>query len=83
MGLPGGSELIIVLVVLLLLFGSSKLPGLARSMGQAKREFKAGIKEGASEEIVPADCPSCGKKLGDEAKFCASCGHSIAAAVAS
>jgi sec-independent protein translocase protein TatA len=79
MNLPGGTELIIVVVVLLLLFGSSKLPALARSMGQAKKEFKAGIKEGASEpEIV--DCPSCGTKLADGAKFCASCGHDIAAA---
>ena len=42
----GGPELLIVLVVVLLLFGTTRLPKLARSMGQAQKEFKAGIKEG-------------------------------------
>ena len=36
-GLP---ELIIILVIVLLLFGSSKLPDLARAMGKSIREFK-------------------------------------------
>ena len=38
----GGPELLIVLLVLLLLFGGRKLPELARSVGQAKREFHRG-----------------------------------------
>jgi sec-independent protein translocase protein TatA len=38
----GGPELLIVLVIVLLLFGSTKLPSLARSLGSAKREFDAG-----------------------------------------
>ena len=39
----GPTELIIVLVIVLVLFGGRKLPELARSLGQAKREFqKAG-----------------------------------------
>ena len=49
MSLPGGPELLIVLFVVLLIFGSAKLPSLTRSMGQAGREFKAGIKEGAKD----------------------------------
>ena len=43
-------ELIIVLVVVLLLFGSSRLPKLARSMGEASREFKAGIDQGKAQD---------------------------------
>jgi sec-independent protein translocase protein TatA len=43
MGSLGTSELIIILVILLVLFGGSKLPKLARSLGQAQKEFKAGI----------------------------------------
>lgn len=39
----GAPELLIVLAVVLLLFGSSKLPQLARSMGQAQREFRDGV----------------------------------------
>ena len=44
----GGPELLIVLAVVLLLFGGRKLPELARSMGQAKKEFESGTKETAS-----------------------------------
>lgn len=38
-------ELLIILVVVLLLFGASRLPKLARSLGQAQKEFKDGMKE--------------------------------------
>jgi sec-independent protein translocase protein TatA len=40
-------DLIIVLVVLLLVFGATKLPQLARSLGSASHEFKKGVEEGA------------------------------------
>lgn len=46
----GGPELLIVLVVVLVLFGGSKLPKLARSLGQAQNEFKTGLKEGAAKD---------------------------------
>ncbi|MGI9623999.1 MAG: twin-arginine translocase TatA/TatE family subunit [Acidimicrobiales bacterium] len=49
MGSLGSSELIIILVVLLVLFGGSKLPQLARSLGQAQRELKEGMKEGGED----------------------------------
>ena len=42
MGSIGAPELLIVLVVVLVLFGGSKLPGLARSLGEAGREFRKG-----------------------------------------
>lgn len=45
----GAPELIIILVIVMLVFGSTKLPKLARSLGQAKNEFEAGTKEGMSE----------------------------------
>lgn len=41
----GGPELLIVLVVILVLFGGSQLPKLARSLGQAQNEFKRGLKD--------------------------------------
>jgi sec-independent protein translocase protein TatA len=44
-GLPGGPELLVVLAVVVLLFGASKLPSLARSFGQAGGEFKKGREE--------------------------------------
>ena len=39
----GAFELIIVLVVVLLLFGSTRLPKLAKSLGEAQKEFKKGV----------------------------------------
>ena len=46
----GATELIIILAVVLLLFGSTRLPKLARSIGQASKEFKKGVGEGASDD---------------------------------
>ena len=41
----GAPELIIILIILLLVFGGTKLPKLARSLGQAQKEFKDGLSE--------------------------------------
>jgi sec-independent protein translocase protein TatA len=46
----GAPELIIILLIVLLIFGGAKLPKLARSMGQASKEFKKGLSEGADDE---------------------------------
>ena len=42
------SELLIVLVIVLVLFGGSKLPQLAKNLGRAQKKFKDGIEEGQS-----------------------------------
>ena len=57
MGSIGAPELIIVLLVILLLFGSTKLPKLARSIGEASKEFKKGVDDGAR-EAEPAPKPA-------------------------
>jgi sec-independent protein translocase protein TatA len=44
MGL-GAPEILIILAVVLLLFGSTRLPKLARSLGEASTEFKAGVRD--------------------------------------
>ena len=43
------TELIIILLIVLLIFGGTKLPKLARSLGQAQKEFKKGLDEGAED----------------------------------
>ena len=43
MGGIGAPELIIFLLVVLLLFGSTRLPKLAKSLGEAQKEFKKGV----------------------------------------
>jgi sec-independent protein translocase protein TatA len=50
----GPTELIIILAIVLLLFGSRKLPDLARSLGKSQREFKKGIQEAEADEEEPS-----------------------------
>jgi len=50
----GPTELIIVLLIVLLIFGGTKPPKLARSMGQASKEFKKGLPEGAADDVDEA-----------------------------
>jgi sec-independent protein translocase protein TatA len=49
----GLGEILIILAVLLLMFGARKLPELARSMGRSTKEFKAGLREGATDPSEP------------------------------
>lgn len=44
MSFLGGPEMLIIMAVVLLLFGSTRLPKLARSLGQAQQEFRSGLK---------------------------------------
>ncbi|MCB9753966.1 MAG: twin-arginine translocase TatA/TatE family subunit [Myxococcales bacterium] len=44
MGMPGGFELIIILVVVLLIFGGSKLPQLGEGLGKMLRGFRREMK---------------------------------------
>lgn len=48
---PGGTQILIIALLILLLFGGSKLPALARGLGQSIKEFKKGARE--EEDIVP------------------------------
>jgi sec-independent protein translocase protein TatA len=49
MGGLGTSELIVIAVVALILFGPSKIPEFARSLGRAVSQFKKGLKDGIDE----------------------------------
>ena len=42
----GTPELLVIAVVIFLLFGATRLPQLAKSLGQSKRAFKEGLDEG-------------------------------------
>lgn len=55
MNLPNGFELFAILAVIVLLFGSKKLPDAARSLGRSMRIFKAetkGLRDGDKPAIV-------------------------------
>ena len=51
-------EMILIIIVLLVLFGGSQLPKLAKNLGKAQQEFKSGLAEGQKEaETEKTDKP--------------------------
>jgi sec-independent protein translocase protein TatA len=46
----GTTEIILIVAVLFLLFGASRLPQLAKSLGQSRKAFKEGMREAEEEE---------------------------------
>ena len=81
----GAQELMVILVIVLVLFGGSKLPDLAKSLGKSMKEFKKGI---ASEDeeahktppaapasaTPPRSCASCKTALDEAWTHCPKCG---------
>ncbi len=65
--LPQGGELAVIVLVLVVLFGGSQIPKLARSLGQAQREFKDGLQEGEEGNTAAGSGPS-DSKTADESK---------------
>lgn len=49
LGMP---ELLILLAIVLLLFGSTRLPKLAKGLGQSIKEFKRGVAQGEADDAV-------------------------------
>jgi sec-independent protein translocase protein TatA len=86
-GTLGTPELIIILIILLLIFGASKLPQLGGAMGKTIKNFKQEMRDGMAEEpkgqvtAVQAEtrfCPKCGAEAKDpESTFCAKCGKAL------
>ncbi|HVG28616.1 MAG TPA: twin-arginine translocase TatA/TatE family subunit [Pyrinomonadaceae bacterium] len=50
----GGQEMLLILLIVFLLFGASRLPQLAKAMGQSKRAFREGMDEAEEEERLEA-----------------------------
>ncbi|HQR34764.1 MAG TPA: twin-arginine translocase TatA/TatE family subunit [Blastocatellia bacterium] len=51
----GYPEMIVILVIILVLFGGSRLPSLAKGLGESIRTFKQGIASGDAEEEKKED----------------------------
>ena len=50
----GTTEIILIVAVLFLLFGATRLPQLAKSLGQSRKAFKDGMREAEEEEKAEA-----------------------------
>ncbi len=56
MGMPGGTELLIIFGIIVLLFGAKKIPDLAKGLGKGIKNFKSEMKE-VDEEVASAEAP--------------------------
>ena len=54
----GMQEVLIGAAVIFLLFGASRLPQLAKALGQSKKAFKEGLKEGEMDDAPKAEITS-------------------------
>lgn len=89
-------HLILVLVIVLVVFGPGKLPQLGKSLGDGIREFRRATDHAAREapaqkpaHVAPAAltaatlrCGNCGLAATTNARYCAGCGATLAAAPA-
>ena len=57
MGMPGGTELLIILAIVVLLFGAKKIPELAKGFGKGIKNFKEEMKDADTAESVSTDAP--------------------------
>jgi sec-independent protein translocase protein TatA len=55
MGFPGGMELFVILLIVLILFGGKKLPELMGGIGKGIKSFKKGINDPAVDDSAPQD----------------------------
>lgn len=91
MGNVGATELIIIVLIVLIFFGSKKIPELAAGLGKGMREFRKAtreIQQDQEEESVPElkapktemmACIYCNSRVAKDARFCPSCGKSLEA----
>lgn len=57
MSMPSGTELLLIFGIVILLFGSKKIPDLAKGIGQGIRNFKKEMKEEDTVAEKPAETP--------------------------
>ena len=52
---PGPTELIIILVIVIVIFGATRLPQIGEGLGKGIRNFRVGIKEAREIDVTPED----------------------------
>lgn len=79
----GPMELVIILVILVLLFGATRLTDIGGSLGKGIREFRRNVKDEEPAVAISPNCANCGRENEADARFCAECGADLRAAVKS
>jgi sec-independent protein translocase protein TatA len=60
--MPSGPEWIVVLIIVLVIFGGTQVPKLARNLGRAQRDFKEGLAEGERESQQRAETDAAARR---------------------
>ena len=83
----GPWELVIILVILVLIFGASRLSQVGGAVGKSVREFRSAVQEepqpapapAPAPSVPPVACPSCQALNTPTNKFCSACGATFTA----
>ena len=57
MGMPSGTELLIIFGIIVLMFGAKKIPDLAKGIGKGIKNFKAEMKDTDTAETIATEEP--------------------------
>jgi len=57
MGMPSGTELLLIFGIIVLLFGAKKIPELAKGVGKGIKNFKEEMNDTQKDEIAQAEAP--------------------------
>ena len=57
MGMPSGTELLLIFGIIVLLFGAKKIPDLAKGIGKGIKNFKNEMKDDTPEEVAASEAP--------------------------
>jgi sec-independent protein translocase protein TatA len=64
----GPTELIIILLIVILLFGAKKIPEIAKGLGKGIKDFKGAMKDGEAEADAKTDSKALTKPKDDDTK---------------
>ena len=78
----GLTELLIILLIVVVLFGASRIGGIVSGLGQGIREFRRAVKDDVMDRASPATggeafCRSCGSRRSAQQRFCVTCGAAL------
>lgn len=68
MGMPGMTEWLIILAIVLVLFGAKKIPELAKGLGTGIKDFKKAVKDDEETEVKSSEVKEDPKKVATDAE---------------
>jgi sec-independent protein translocase protein TatA len=64
--MPGPTELIIVLVIVMVIFGASRLPQIGKGLGEGIKNFKQGVRDNPEINVTPKQDATPSSQNGEE-----------------